>query len=251
MLIGRAGYRTGRTVERFVCRANARAMYEDDGALHGVGVRAQGRTKTVSARIYDKTVEMREEGGDTGMTSGADAYDPTARLFGVEFEFGPGALRVRHRSTQTRRSRAPESAVEPATTEWLSLRVPRRDDHEDHDGRSLPSGNEIRRARLVDRCGWRRAGPRGPATSTLRRHHAGISRVPGHITAACTGRRASMTRALVPYLLRSFEYTEACGSRIAWHGDSVNCSCDDSGAGLRTGCGRDHPGRAQVAREDD
>src|SRR5664280_3327267 len=72
---------------RFLCKASTRVLYEDGGSFTGF-VFGKRKTKTIAARIYDKTAEVKQTGNaywDDIWGPGLDRDLPVLR---VEFEFG-------------------------------------------------------------------------------------------------------------------------------------------------------------------
>jgi hypothetical protein len=76
---------------RFLCRASQVAKYEDRGVLTGF---AFGRrsSKTISGRIYDKTIEIAKEKNYWVPMLWNEKYDPQERVLGVEFELATKVL---------------------------------------------------------------------------------------------------------------------------------------------------------------
>ncbi len=112
--------------ERFVCRADAIALRGERGEMTGweFGRRS---TKTVCARIYDKTLQVGREGIDYWFDIWGDRFDAESSVLRVEFEFGRAGLRDFGITT-------PEDAIAGAgglwawaTGEWLSYRSPTDD----------------------------------------------------------------------------------------------------------------------------
>ena len=112
----------GEDRHRFVCRARRCRTNEDAGVLTGFEF-GQRTSKTLFARIYDKTVEMEEHGSGYVTELWGDAHRDGAQVWRVEFEIGRLALSEFGIDT-------PEQAIEEAghlwrycTAEWLSLRI--------------------------------------------------------------------------------------------------------------------------------
>ena len=112
---------------RLVCRARARATYEDDGRWTGFTL-GRRKTKTVSARIYDKTEEIAliSKAGYVEAMWGP-RHTPGERVIRVELELAGGELRKYGLVT-------PEDVIGAAgamwmhyTSSWLSLREPTGD----------------------------------------------------------------------------------------------------------------------------
>jgi hypothetical protein len=194
----------GEDRHRFVCRARSRTLYEEEESFTGFTF-GKRRTHTVSARIYDKTVEMRRSRAGYWVDIWGRDYDPERPVIRVEFEFGSQGLAEFG-------IRSPEQAVDAAgglwshaTTDWLSLRLPGSDATRSR-WPVAPEWEQVRRARLSDDA------------HGLERMHEGrrLATIEG-ITPALVGYLVSYgalnrttgiddTSALVPFLLRSFEH---------------------------------------------
>jgi hypothetical protein len=186
---------------RFVCRAKSRITYEDDGVFTGfvLGKRA---SKTLSGRIYDKTVEMRRSGAAYWEDMWGAQYESTEPVLRVEFEFGREILGQFGVSS-------PEEAIEAAgglwmyaTSEWLSLRSPTSDQTRTR----WPIASEwlaVQRARIVDEAAGVERTYRGRRRGELEK----ITRaLVGYLTsyAALEGTAGiEDTCERLPYLLRS------------------------------------------------
>jgi hypothetical protein len=111
--------------DRFVCRSKKLDVFEDDGELDGIGF---GRRKSgLSARIYNKTKQVRQKRLWYWYDLWGDAFDPALPVTRVEFEFGRKALK-------DFRVGPPEHVLvivgelwAYATEQWLSLRTPTGD----------------------------------------------------------------------------------------------------------------------------
>jgi hypothetical protein len=108
----------------FVCRGRARVTHEEDEEFTGLEF-GRRTTRTICARIYDKTAHLGDDLGFWREVWG-DRYDPTEPVIRVEFELGRQAL------TEYRIS-SPRSVIESAgalwlsVTEWLSYRTATND----------------------------------------------------------------------------------------------------------------------------
>jgi hypothetical protein len=112
----------GEDRHRFVCRARRCRTNEDAGVLTGFEF-GQRTSKTLFARIYDKTVEIESHGAGYVSELWGSAHHDGAQVWRVEFEIGRLALFEFGIDS-------PEQAIEHAghlwrycTAEWLSLRV--------------------------------------------------------------------------------------------------------------------------------
>ncbi|GAA0190926.1 hypothetical protein GCM10008944_03760 [Cytobacillus oceanisediminis] len=110
---------------RFVCRARDLRTWEVDSTLTGLGF---GSGKTVSARIYDKTKEVRLKGSDWWTEVWGSAYVKSERVLRVEFQLRRDLIRQVGLDS-------PDDVITEAsqlwaylTDEWLSFRNPTSDD---------------------------------------------------------------------------------------------------------------------------
>jgi len=111
---------------RFVCRAKARTTYEDDGRWTGFSFGLR-KSRTVTARIYDKTEQLKLSRAGYWEDIWGPAYDRHKRVVRVEFELARGCLSNFLLSE-------PEDVVSASgalwlhlTTNWLSYRTPSGD----------------------------------------------------------------------------------------------------------------------------
>jgi hypothetical protein len=111
--------------ERFVCRAGAVRVFEQEGSFTGIqlGMRS---TKTFSACIYNKTLELASSGADWWYAIWGDAYEPSLPVFRVEFEIGRRAITDFGLDTPEQVLAAAGDLWRYATDEWLTYRVPSR-----------------------------------------------------------------------------------------------------------------------------
>jgi hypothetical protein len=111
--------------ERFVCRAGAVRVFEQEGSFTGIqlGMRS---TKTFSARIYNKTLELGSSGADWWYAIWGDAYNPTLPVFRVEFEIGRKAITDFGLDTPEQVLAAAGDLWRYGTEEWLTYRTPTR-----------------------------------------------------------------------------------------------------------------------------
>lgn len=111
---------------RFVTRAVDRAVYEASEVFTGLqfGKRASGG---VSARIYDKTKQIRKTGSAYWFDIWAEKFDPSLSVLRVEFELGREALRQFGLSTPDEALDATGALWAYLTGQWLSLRTPTAD----------------------------------------------------------------------------------------------------------------------------
>lgn len=132
----------------FVCRSHETATYEADEHLNGLqfGKRSSG---TVSARLYDKTVEMKTTGSDYWRTIWADRYDPDRPVLRVEFELGRTAIREFGLDDPESVLAATGSLWAYLTSKWLTFRVPTGDGTKSR-WPVAPEWEAVSRASVVD-----------------------------------------------------------------------------------------------------
>ncbi len=139
---------------RFVCKANTRVLYEDGGVFTGF-VFGKRKTKTIAARIYDKTEEIKLKGNAYWEDIWGPAFDSDLPVLRVEFEFGRQGL-------SEFGIWSPYEAIDAASglwmagTEWLSYRIPGDDATRSRWG-VAPEWQAIRRSAVVEApCGLER-----------------------------------------------------------------------------------------------
>lgn len=139
---------------RFLCKAGTRVLYEDGGTFTGF-VFGKRKTKTIAARIYDKTAEVKQTGNAYWDDIWGPGLDKDLPVLRVEFEFGRQGL-------SEFGIRSPYEAIEAASglwmagTEWLSYRTPGDDSTKSRWG-VAPEWLAIRRSALVEApCGLER-----------------------------------------------------------------------------------------------
>ena len=117
---------TGDDRKNFVCRARSTAVYEEDEVLNGLtfGKRDSG---TISARLYDKTIEMAKSGSGYWPDIWGEAFNPSQPVVRVEFEVERGALREFGVNTPDEVLKVTGSLWTYLTGQWLSLRTPSLD----------------------------------------------------------------------------------------------------------------------------
>ncbi len=111
---------------RFLTRATNRVTYEDSEAFSGF-LFGKRKSKTYMARIYDKSLEMRQSRSDYLEDMWGEAYDPDRQVLRVEFEIGRQGLAEFG-------LRDPEDVIEASgvlwqycTEQWLTFRSPTED----------------------------------------------------------------------------------------------------------------------------
>jgi len=106
----------------FVCRADRLDTHEEGAAFTGLEF-GRRTTKTVCARIYDKTRQIEREGLDWWPTLWGEAYNPERPVLRVEFELGrQGLVEYGIRSPSEGLSGAP-GVWASVTADWLSYRT--------------------------------------------------------------------------------------------------------------------------------
>ena len=137
--------------KRFVCRADSRVTYESGGAFTGFAF-GKRKTKTIVARIYDKTEEIKLTGNAYWEDAWGPQFDKDLPVLRVEFEFGrQGLSEYGIRTPYEAIDAAP--ALWMAGTDWLSYRIP-CDDGTRSRWAVAPEWEAIRRSSLVEKpCG--------------------------------------------------------------------------------------------------
>jgi hypothetical protein len=117
---------TGNERERFVCRARSRVLREEHDELTGLefGLRS---TKTVMARTYDKTRQVKKSGKDWWYDVWGARFDPTSGpVLRVEFELNRAGL-VEFGIDRPQEGLDAAARLWASCTDWLSYRVPTAD----------------------------------------------------------------------------------------------------------------------------
>jgi hypothetical protein len=99
--------------DRFVCRARARTTYEDGGQWTGFGFGLR-KSKSISARVYDKTEELKHSRAGYWEDIWGPRYVQGAPVVRVEFELARGGLSSFGLSK-------PEEVIEAAGALWMHL----------------------------------------------------------------------------------------------------------------------------------
>jgi hypothetical protein len=111
---------------RFVTRASKRRTNEDADAFTGLEF-GRRTTKTVLARIYDKTIDSALKGTDWWHEVWGSAWDQTSRVLRVEVEFGrEGLNQYGVRSVNDALDKV-GSLWAAATSDWITFRTPTDD----------------------------------------------------------------------------------------------------------------------------
>ena len=108
--------------ERFVGRATARSIYEDGDLCTGFtfGKRKGSR---ITARLYDKLVDIEAKGSDFWFDIWGERFDPSLGVHRLEFEWGREALKSMQLSSPAEVLAALGDLWRYSTSEWLTLRT--------------------------------------------------------------------------------------------------------------------------------
>ncbi len=112
---------TGDHRHRFVCRSRDLTTYEDDFELTGFSF-GNRKTKTLTARIYDKTREIDGNGHDWWHAIWGDDYIDGLPVLRTEFEFARAALNDMDLSDPTETIANVDRLWAYATQQWLTYR---------------------------------------------------------------------------------------------------------------------------------
>jgi hypothetical protein len=188
---------------RFVCRGTARTTYEDVEYFNGLefGKRESG---TVTARIYDKTVEVEKKGSAYWKDIWGSAYEPSLSVLRVEFEIGRGALRQYRLNAPEEVLAAVGALWADLTSSWLSYRIP-TDDCTKSRWPVSPEWQAVRRARLAeDAYGIKRMYD-GRRRGELERLVRGLTGFLSSVAAVSNGGSLEETLGTTRWLVRSYE----------------------------------------------
>jgi hypothetical protein len=116
---------TGDDRHRFKTRASKRDLHEDGNEFNGLGFGRAGGT--VSARIYDKTIESTAKGTDWWPKIWGDRYDPERPVLRVEFQIERKGLTEFGIDSPTEGLASTGGMWATLTEEWLSYRTPTGD----------------------------------------------------------------------------------------------------------------------------
>jgi len=135
---------------RFVCRADARRTYEVGGTLTGFEFGTR-KTKTFSARLYDKTADVEAKGTRWWLEVWGDRYRPGAPVHRMEFEIGRQGLVEFDLDTPDQVLQAAGDLWAYATGQWLTHRSPTADQTRSRWSIS-PEWQQVQRATLCHRA---------------------------------------------------------------------------------------------------
>lgn len=113
--------------ESFICRARSCKAIWDEGVFSGYTFGSRS-SRAVSARIYDKCLEIAKKGGTYWYDIWGDEFDPEEVVWRTEFEFHRGFLRKFGIDTLDDAFASTGGLWRYATDEWLSLRIPTLDE---------------------------------------------------------------------------------------------------------------------------
>ena len=118
---------TGDQRREFLCRAGARNLFENAEEFNGlkIGKRESG---TISARLYDKTIESAKSGTAYWKDMWGPEFDPALSVLRVEFELHREVLRQFGVSTPGEVLGVTGSMWHYLTHDWLTHRVPTSDE---------------------------------------------------------------------------------------------------------------------------
>lgn len=112
---------------RFVCRADRRDLHELGEAFGGFEF-GRRTTKTVCARIYDKTRQVDEKGLDWWPPIWGSGFDPAEAVLRIEAEVGRQGLVEYGVDSPTDGLEAASSIWANVTEQWLTYRTPAADE---------------------------------------------------------------------------------------------------------------------------
>jgi hypothetical protein len=111
---------------RFVCRATRRDLHEVGEAFTGFEF-GQRSTKTVCARIYDKSHQVEKKGLDWWRDVWGSRYDRSKPVLRIELEIGRKGLGEYKIHSPVDGLERAGSVWRSATAEWLTYRTPTED----------------------------------------------------------------------------------------------------------------------------
>ena len=131
----------------FVCRADSRNLFENSEEFNGlkIGKRESG---TISARLYDKTIESAKSGTAYWKELWGEEFDPELSVLRVEFELHREVLRQFGVSTPDEVLGVTGAMWHYLTYEWLTHRVPSNDETRSRWPLSIP-WQAVQRARIA------------------------------------------------------------------------------------------------------
>lgn len=112
---------------RFGCRADRRTLHEADGTFTGFEFGSRS-TKTLSCRIYDKTLQVSKKGLDWWPKIWGSKFDRTRQVLRIEFEIGRQGLKEFGIDRPEDGLRLVHELWASATSKWLTYRDPTSDE---------------------------------------------------------------------------------------------------------------------------
>lgn len=112
---------------RFVCRAKRRDLHEEGEAFTGFEF-GRRTTKTVCARLYDKTLQVHTKGLDWWPSIWGNRYDPSKPVLRVEVEVGRQGLVEYGINSPTDGLERAAGVWASVTSDWLTYRTATADD---------------------------------------------------------------------------------------------------------------------------
>jgi hypothetical protein len=194
---------SGEDRERFVCRARARTTYEDDGRWTGFSF-GMRKTGTFTARIYDKTEELKRSKAGYWEDIWGSSYKRGEQVVRVEFELARKALREFQLSSPDEVVTAAGSLWLHMTTNWLSYRSPSGDATKAR-WPVAPEWDGVRRARLADEAHGLARMVEGRRRATVLGLTPGLVGYLASYAAAMGTEGIADTCDLVPELLERYE----------------------------------------------
>lgn len=117
----------GNARNEFVCRAKSLHVFEDDGVFNGLTF-GRRTSESITARLYDKSIQSAKVGSGYWPMIWGDAYDPSQSVLRVEFELHRAAIRQFNLGGPYETLNAVGALWAHLTTKWLSHRVPGEDE---------------------------------------------------------------------------------------------------------------------------
>ena len=111
---------------RFVAQSTARVLREEGEVFTGFEF-GRRTTKSVCARIYDKTLQVKAKGNDWWYSIWGDAYDPSQSVLRIEAEIGREGLVSYKVDTPLDGLERAAGVWAGVTTDWFSYRTPTND----------------------------------------------------------------------------------------------------------------------------
>jgi len=113
--------------ESFVCLARSCVANWDEGVFSGFTFGSR-RSKSMLARLYDKSLEISKKGGTYWYDIWGPSWEPDETVWRIEFEFHRSFLRKFGITTLGEAFQSVGGLWKYATNDWLSLRIPTLDE---------------------------------------------------------------------------------------------------------------------------